>query len=126
MLIGSLAIPVRVRFIEGRLASDRQRSCGYFQIRLYELTLSCQSLQTVAASSACKSPTLRGGPVYPRLPIHPKGAALTRRRKKAVRIRRFEKKMAFVKIKQALIPHFSKFQRQPAALHTEIIRKLLS
>ena len=56
----------------------------------------------------------------------PEGGSLTRRRKKAVRIRRFEKKMAFVKVKQALIPHFSKLQRQPAALHAEVIRKLLS
>ena len=37
-----------------------QSDCGYDQIRLYELTLSCQSLQTVAASSICKTPTLRG------------------------------------------------------------------
>ena len=35
------------------------------------------------------------------------------------------KKMAFVKVEQALIPHFSKLQRQSAALHTEVIRKLL-
>ena len=41
-------------------------------------------------------------------------------------LRRFEKKMAFVKVEQALIPHFSKFQRQPAALYAEIIRKLLA
>ena len=34
--------------------------------------------------------------------------------------------MAFVKVKQPLIPHFSKLQRQPAALHTKIIRKLLA
>ena len=33
--------------------------------------------------------------------------------------------MAFVKVEQALIPHFSKLQRQSAALHTEVIRKLL-
>ena len=37
-----------------------------------------------------------------------------------------QNKMAFVKVKQALIPHFSKLQRQPAALHAEIIRKLLA
>lgn len=37
-----------------------QSGCGYDQIRLYELTLSCRSLQTVAASSICKTPTLRG------------------------------------------------------------------
>lgn len=34
--------------------------------------------------------------------------------------------MAFMKVKQALIPHFSKLQRQSAALHAEIIRKLLA
>ena len=34
--------------------------------------------------------------------------------------------MAFVKVKQPLIPHFSKLPRQPAALHTKIIRKLLA
>ena len=37
-----------------------QSGCGYDQIRLYEPTLSCRSLQTVAASSICKTPTLRG------------------------------------------------------------------
>ena len=37
-----------------------------------------------------------------------------------------QNKMAFVKVEQALIPHFSKLQRQPAALHTEVIRKLLA
>ena len=37
-----------------------------------------------------------------------------------------QNKMAFVKVEQALIPHFSKFQRQPAALYAEIIRKLLA
>jgi len=31
-----------------------------------------------------------------------------------------------MKVKQALIPHFSKLQRQSAALHAEIIRKLLA
>ena len=31
-----------------------------------------------------------------------------------------------MKVKQALIPHFSKLQRQPAALHAEVIRKLLN
>ena len=31
-----------------------------------------------------------------------------------------------MKVKQALIPHFSKLQRQPAALYAEIIRKLLA
>lgn len=41
-------------------------------------------------------------------------------------LRRFEKKMAFVKVEQALIPHFSKLHGQPAALHTEVIRKLLA
>ena len=30
-----------------------------------------------------------------------------------------------LKIKQALAAHFSKLQRQPAALHAEVIRKLL-
>ena len=34
--------------------------------------------------------------------------------------------MALVKIKQALAAHFSKLQRQSAALHTEVIRKLLA
>ena len=34
--------------------------------------------------------------------------------------------MAFMKVKQALIPHFAKLQRQSAALHAEIIRKLLA
>ena len=34
-------------------------------------------------------------------------------------------KMAFVKVEQALIPHFSKLHGQPTALHTEVIRKLL-
>ena len=34
--------------------------------------------------------------------------------------------MAFVKVEQALIPHFSKLQRQSAALHAEVIRKLLA
>ena len=34
--------------------------------------------------------------------------------------------MAFVKIKQALIPHFSELQRQPAAFHAKVIRKLLA
>ena len=48
-----------------------------------------------------------------------------RRRKGTVSLRRFEKKMAFVKVEQALIPHFSKLHGQPAALHTEVIRKLL-
>lgn len=33
--------------------------------------------------------------------------------------------MAFVKVEQALIPHFSKLQRQPTALHAEVIRKLM-
>ena len=28
-----------------------------------------------------------------------------------------EQKVIFVKVEQALIPHFSKLQRQPAALH---------
>ena len=31
-----------------------------------------------------------------------------------------------MKVEQALIPHFSKLQRQSAALHTEVIRKLLA
>ena len=31
-----------------------------------------------------------------------------------------------MKVKQALIPHFAKFHRQSAALHAEIIRKLLT
>ena len=34
--------------------------------------------------------------------------------------------MAFVKVEQALIPHFSKLHGQSAALHTEVIRKLLA
>ena len=55
----------------------------------------------------------------------PEGGPLTRRRRKTVRLRRFEKKVALVKIKQALAAHFSKLQRQPAALHAEVIRKLL-
>ena len=55
----------------------------------------------------------------------PKGGSLTRRRKGTVSLRRFEKKMAFVKVEQALIPHFPKLHGQPAALHTEVIRKLL-
>ena len=55
----------------------------------------------------------------------PEGDSLTRRRRKTVRIRRFEKKVALVKVKKALIPHFSKLQRQSAALHAEVIRKLL-
>ena len=53
------------------------------------------------------------------------GRALMRRREGAVRFRRLEKEMAFVKVEQALIPHFSKLQRQPAALHAKVIRKLL-
>lgn len=36
-----------------------------------------------------------------------------------------QNKMAFVKVEQALIPHFSKLHGQSAALHTEVIRKLL-
>ena len=55
----------------------------------------------------------------------PKGGSLTRRRKGTVSLRRFEKEMAFVKVEQALIPHFSKLHGQPTALHTEVIRKLL-
>lgn len=51
---------------------------------------------------------------------------LTRRRRKTVRLWRFEQKVAFVKVKKALIPHFSKLHGQPAALHTEVIRKLLA
>ena len=31
-----------------------------------------------------------------------------------------------MKVEQALIPHFSELQRQPAALYAEIIRKLLA
>ena len=31
-----------------------------------------------------------------------------------------------MKVKQALIPHFAKFHGQSAALHAEIIRKLLT
>ena len=34
--------------------------------------------------------------------------------------------MAFVKVEQAIIPHFSKLQRQSAALHAKVIRKLLA
>ena len=34
--------------------------------------------------------------------------------------------MAFVKVEQALIPHFSKLHGQSAALHAEVIRKLLA
>ena len=37
-----------------------------------------------------------------------------------------QNKMAFVKVEQALIPHFSKLHRQPAALHAKVIRKLLA
>ena len=55
-----------------------------------------------------------------------KGRFLTRRRRKTVRLWRLEKKVAFVKVEQALIPHFSKLQRQPAALHAKVIRKLLA
>ena len=55
-----------------------------------------------------------------------KGRFLTRRRRKTIRLWRLEKKVAFMKVEQALIPHFSKFQRQPAALYAEIIRKLLA
>ena len=33
--------------------------------------------------------------------------------------------MVFVKRQQSLIPHFSELQRQPAALHAEVIRQLL-
>ena len=49
-----------------------------------------------------------------------------RRRRKTIRLWRLEKKVAFVKIKQALIPHFSELQRQPAAFHAKVIRKLLA
>ena len=56
----------------------------------------------------------------------PEGGPLTRRRRKAVRLWRLEKKVAFMKVKQALIPHFPKLQRQSTALHAEIIRKLLA
>ena len=31
-----------------------------------------------------------------------------------------------MKVEQPLIPHFSKLQRQPAALHAKVIRKLLA
>ena len=55
-----------------------------------------------------------------------KGRFLTRRRRKTVRLWRLEKKVAFMKVEQALIPHFSKLQRQSAALHAEVIRKLLA
>lgn len=34
--------------------------------------------------------------------------------------------MVFMKIQQTLIPHFPKLQRKSAALHREVIRKLLS
>ena len=34
--------------------------------------------------------------------------------------------MAFVKVKKPLAAHFSKLQRQSAALHAEVIRKLLA
>lgn len=54
-----------------------------------------------------------------------KGRFLTRRRRKTVRLRHLEQKVAFMKVEQALIPHFSKLHGQPAALHTEVIRKLL-
>ena len=37
-----------------------------------------------------------------------------------------QNKVAFVKVEQALIPHFAKFHGQSAALHAEIIRKLLA
>ena len=97
-----------------------QSGCGDDQIRLYELTLSCRScffhLQNPDA------PWLTG---LSALANTPKGGSLTRRRKGTVSLRRFEKEMAFVKVEQALIPHFSKLHGQPAALHTEVIRKLL-
>ena len=53
------------------------------------------------------------------------GSALTHKMG-GICIRCLEKEVAFVKVEQALIPHFSKLQRQPAALHTEVIRKLLA
>ena len=102
-----------------------QSGCGYDQIRLYELTLSCRSLQTVVSSSICKTPTPPWLTGLSALANTPKGGSLTRRRKGTVSLRRFEKEMAFVKVEQALIPHFSKLHGQPAALHTEVIRKLL-
>ena len=41
-------------------------------------------------------------------------------------LRRFEKEVAFMKVEQALAAHFSKLQRQPAALYAKVIRKLLA
>ena len=52
-------------------------------------------------------------------------AEMNSRRRKTVRLRHLEQKVAFMKVEQALIPHFSKLHGQPAALHTEVIRKLL-
>ena len=37
-----------------------------------------------------------------------------------------QNEMVFMKIQQTLIPHFPKLQRKSAALHCEVIRKLLS
>ena len=37
-----------------------------------------------------------------------------------------QNEMVFMKIQQTLIPHFPKLQRKSAALHREVIRKLLS
>ena len=48
------------------------------------------------------------------------GRALARRRKGAVRLRRFEKEMAFVKVEQALIPHFSKLHRPVSYTHLDV------
>lgn len=37
-----------------------------------------------------------------------------------------QNEMVFMKIQKTLIPHFPKLQRKSAALHREVIRKLLS
>ena len=49
-----------------------------------------------------------------------------RRRKGTVCLWHLEKKVIFVKVKQALNPHFSKLHGQPAALHAKVFRKLLA
>mgnify|MGYP000329144471 CR=1 FL=1 len=43
-----------------------------------------------------------------------------------IKLSHLQNKVAFMKVKQALIPHFAKFHGQSAALHAEIIRKLLT
>lgn len=54
------------------------------------------------------------------------GEILNAQKEEGLRLWRLEKKVAFMKVKQALIPHFAKFHGQSAALHAEIIRKLLA